>query len=179
MSNNPDNNNGENLGPGPTDSTAPPKAGKFSRRLRNLLWVVIILLIGAVVGAFSFLFIAPHIVFVGGHTPFPFPPFISSKAINALATLIAEHIILSTVSIALLASLLLVYTRTYVQTRANFALGIFVVLLALLFEAILAYPILQLLLGPVSSSEFSSPLPTIASIFTVVAYSVFLYLSLE
>ena len=176
MSSNPDSGN---VNPSPPDSNGTANADTKARSLRNLTWVVVVLIIGAVVGVVAFLLVAPHIVITGGLTPFPFPEFISRRAISALTSLIAEHIILSTVSIALLASLLMVYGKTYQQTRANFALGIFVVLLALLFEATLDYPILQLSLGPVSSSEFSSPLPTLADIFTVVAYSVFLYLSLE
>jgi heme A synthase len=171
--NNPENNN--NISSTPAENQ-PTGNQKSRRRFRSLLWVIIVLLIGIIVGIISFLLIAPHIVYVGP-PPFGFPP--SSGNLGALFTLIAEHIILSTVSIALLVSLVVVYARTYGRTRANFALGIFVVLLALLFEAILNYPILQLLLGPVPKSEFDNPLPTLADVFTIVAYTVFLYLSLE
>lgn len=175
MSDNPDNSGGSPVAAENNQASERKSGGS----LGSLVRVIIILIIGATVGVVSFLLIAPHIIFIGGHSPFSFPPFISSRALGALTSLIAEHIIFSTVGIALLASLLVAYARTYKQTKANFALGIFIVLLALLFEGILDYPILQLSLGPVSASEFSSPLPTIADIFTVIAYAVFLYLSLE
>ena len=41
-----------------------------------------------------------------------------------------------------------VYGRMYVETKANFALGLVVVLIALLAQALLSYPILQGLIGP-------------------------------
>ncbi len=46
------------------------------------------------------------------------------------------HIILSTVGMALLVALIVVYARTYVQTKANFILGLLVVLFALLLQAL-------------------------------------------
>jgi len=87
------------------------------------------------------------------------------------------HIVLTTVSIALLLALLVVYIRMYIETKANFSLGLVVVLLALLVQGLLSYPIVigfigTVSLGPGLSSQF-------ADVFTVCAYAVFLYLSLE
>src|SRR5487761_898442 len=165
-----------------TDSHTPPPSQptdneRARRSFRNLLWVIIVLLIGAIVGIISFLLIAHHLVLRGGPLTF----FGAPMKIGELFTFIAEHIILSTVSIALLVSLVIVYARIYRQTKANFALGIFIVLMALLFEAILNYPILLLMTTPggVPISEFSYSLPTLADVFTIVAYSIFLYLSLQ
>ncbi len=143
---------------------------KASKSFRSLLWVIIVLLIGTIAGIILFLFVASHIIIIGGGPP---PP----GFIAGILTFLAEHIILSTVSVALLISLVLVYGRIYRQTRANFSLGIFIVLLALLFQAILNYPILELyLVNNLGPTAFSSPL---ADVFTIVAYAVFLYLSLE
>lgn len=87
------------------------------------------------------------------------------------------HIILSTISLALIISLIAVYTRSYLQTKANFMLGLLIVLFALLLEGVLTYPLLHLLLtGSVTIDAYYSP---ISDIFTVIAYSVFLFLSLE
>lgn len=87
------------------------------------------------------------------------------------------HIILSTISLTLLLSLIVVYSRSYIQTRANFMLGLLVVLFALFLEGLLTYPLLHLLItGSVTIDTFYSP---ISDMFTVIAYSVFLYLSLE
>lgn len=173
--NNPQDNTGSPTPP----ASQPTDNAKARRSFRSLLWVIIVLLVGAIVGIISFLLIAPHLVIRGGGGPFPF--FGSSMNIGELFTFIAEHIILSTVSIALLVSLVIVYARIYRQTKANFALGILIVLIALLFEAILNYPILLLMTTPggVPISEFSYSLPTLADVFTIVAYTVFLYLSLQ
>lgn len=168
MSNNPENN----VGPSPSVSSPPEE--KRGRALRSLVWVILVILIGAIVGILCFLVIAPNIVVVGGP-----PPFFGSSSVSKLFTLIAEHIILSTIGIALLVSLLVVYGRIYRQTRANFALGIFIVLLALLLQAVLDYPVLQLFAIGIPSSQLHYSLPTLGDVFTIVAYSVFLYLSLE
>ncbi len=169
MSNNPESN----IGSSPSESK--PAEEKHGSGLRGLLWVIIVLLVGAMVGIVSFLLIAPHLGVRGGG-PFPFP---SPSFVMDLFTLIAEHIILSTVSIALLVSLVVVYARIYRQTKANFSLGIFIVLLALLLEAILEYPILQLYISGIPYSELYYSLPALGDVFTIVAYSVFLYLSLQ
>lgn len=76
---------------------------------------------------------------------------------------------------ALLVALIIVYARTYLQTKANFILGLLVVLFALLLQALLTYPvILELETG--FAIEVFSP---VADVFTIIAYTVFLYLSLE
>lgn len=145
--------------------------------MHSLLWVLFILLSGIVVGLALFLAIAPHIAIVE-QTPFgerflPVP--------GSLVAYLAWHIILSTVNIALLVSLVVVYGRTYSQTRARFALGISIVFVALLLESMLSYPLYQLLIGvnPDVWASSSGSSYTLADIFTVVAYTVFLYLSLE
>jgi len=183
-----DNNRNSNNNPDSWTAVPPPDgtSGKQPsegqpherRRLQSLLWVILVLAIGAITGVITFLLIAPDLTLRGF---FPGPP--PSGLMMEIFTRLAEHIILSTISIALLVSLVLVYGRIYKQTKANFALGIFIVLLALLFETILNYPIIQILAaGPrgIPTNElFSSSLTMLADIFTIVAYSVFLYLSLE
>lgn len=87
------------------------------------------------------------------------------------------HVILSTIGIALLIALIVVYARTYVSTRANFVLGLLIFLFALLLQSILTFPVLMDFEAPTYFHfVVSSP---IADIFTIVAYAVFLYLSLE
>lgn len=165
-SNNPD-------GSGVTPSPTGEKSGE-KRSLRSFLFVAIVLLVGIIVGMISFLLVAPHIAFAA-NTPFGqifFPPP------GSIFPFLAWHIILSTVSIALLISLVVVYGKTYSQTRARFALGICIVLLALLLEGILNYPIMQLYFGT-SPDTMSVSTNSIADVFTIFAYTVFLYLSLE
>jgi hypothetical protein len=182
INNNPDHSNRSNNGGGsqpvaqsPVDSDDSSKAGR--RSFRSLIWVFIIILIGIVTGIFSFILITPHIGIVL-KTPvseiiFPLP--------GNLVYYLAWHIILSTVSIALLVSLVIVYTKTYSQTKANFSLGIVIVLLALLLESILNYPIYQVYIGvnPDVWLSGSGSSYFVADLFTIIAYSVFLYLSLQ
>jgi hypothetical protein len=167
-------NNSEGSKISPDGSGSNPPVEKRSKGLRGLLWVIFVLVIGAIIGVITFLVIAPHIVVVGGP-----PPFFGTSPIRDLATLIAEHIILSTVSVALLLSLLIVYVRTYKKTRALFALGLAVVFLALLGEAIFTSPILQLFFVGIPESQLHYWLPDVGDVFTIIAYSIFLYLSLQ
>lgn len=136
------------------------------------LWVPIVILIGIIAGLVTYLLISPYLVF------FPPPRPGQFALLQSLETAIAVQIILTTTSIALLVALVIVYYRTYAHTGANFILGLLVVLLALLLQSVLTYPLVYPLVdnAPWQSTGLSLP---IADIFTVVAYSVFLYLSLE
>ncbi len=86
-------------------------------------------------------------------------------------------IILSTVSIVLLFALLVVYMKILVETKANFALGLVFVFLALLFQSILTSPLVYGALG--QSSGGLGIFLVIADLFKIAAFTVFLYLSLE
>jgi hypothetical protein len=101
----------------------------------------------------------------------PFQPGFGPETFGEL------HIILSTVSVSLLIALLVVYGRTYLETKANFILGLLVVLFALLLQSLTVFPVI---LGIAEHQpilpEFTS---NVADAFTIVAYTVFLYLSLE
>lgn len=86
------------------------------------------------------------------------------------------HIVLTTVEVAMLVALLMVYIRTYSNTRANFALGLVAVLGALFLQTIFSYP---LILGTQGVILVPGTLTTLADFLTLGAYTVFLYLSLE
>jgi hypothetical protein len=138
----------------------PPKKGPTK------LWLPVVLLIGLVMGvALS--------SFVPQTSPFgywEYEPF-------GLQWVVMTHVVLSTVSIALLISLAVIYIRVFAETGARFALGIVVVLVALLIQSLIQYP---LFLGlavafPPDQERFFS----FADIFTIAAYTTFLYLSLE
>lgn len=87
------------------------------------------------------------------------------------------HIILSTIGLTLLVSLIVVYSRSYLKTKANFMFGLLIVLFALFLQSLVTNPLLHLVVtGNVVIDTFYSP---ISDIFTIVAYFVFLYLSLE
>jgi hypothetical protein len=129
------------------------------------LWLPFVLAVGILVGIFLSSFVPQSMPLFWRYAPFGLEP------------VLRFHVVLSTVSIALLVALIAVYVRVYADTGARFALGIVVVLLALLVQSLFQYPLLLGILGPleVAQGRFLS----FADVFTIVAYAVFLYLSLE
>jgi hypothetical protein len=143
---------------GQEESTARRRSalGKF--------WVPIVIFIGTLLGVVSY-----------NLTSYEFPH--RPGQLSGAVIFLTIHIVLSTVGMVLLVSLLIVYSRTYIQTKANFILGLLVVLFALLLQSILTYPVfLELEISTGFVIEVFSP---VADVFTIVAYTVFLYLSLE
>ena len=132
------------------------------------LWVAVVLLVGVVAGILlSDLATLPE----ENRSPFFFrvPVFNPDPWIRL-------HIVLTTVEVALMLSLVIVYIKVYSETRANFALGLVIVISALLLQTVLSYP---LVLGTGGVILVPGLLTTLADFLTVGAYSVFLYLSLE
>lgn len=140
---------------------------KSGLNLVGELWVALVIFIGAVVGVATYKI---------GTEISGFPHFPPGRPVGS-DVFLEFHIILSTIGMALLIALIVVYARTYLQTKANFILGLLVVLFALLLQALLTYPLLlELELPPGYVIAVYSP---VADIFTIIAYTVFLYLSLE
>jgi len=132
------------------------------------LWVVVVLLVGLVVGfPLSDVAVEPFQQRPGFFRLFP--QFNPSNGIRI-------HVILTTVGVALLFALVVIYLRVYLETKGHFALGLVVVLVALLVQAILSYP---LILGTGPVILVPGTLSLVADLFTVAAYTVFMYLSLE
>jgi len=140
------------------------------------LWLPIVLIIGGLLGVLVYQATYPEQEFF---YRFPLPGYdFEYEALRAF------HIILSTMGIVLIIALIVVYMRTYIQTKANFMLGLLIVLFALLLQALLTYQVfldyMEPGIGPpgssIAASNLSSP---IADVFMIVAYAVFLYLSLE
>lgn len=102
----------------------------------------------------------------------PFPHFV-----QRIRNLLILDMILSTVSISLLVTLVVVYAGVYAKTGARFALGILVVMLALLLETVVRYPLVLAYAGkiPISLGPYFSA----ADLLSIAAYTIFLYLSLE
>jgi len=132
------------------------------------LWVVVVLLVGLVVGV-----LLSDLATLPEESREPFfrrvPVFNPDPSIRL-------HIILTTVEVALLVSLVIVYLKVYRETRANFALGLVTVLVALLLQTVFSYP---LVLGTEGVILVPGLLTTLADFLTLGAYTVFLYLSLE
>jgi hypothetical protein len=158
----------------PTVNQGKNPAGKVS----PALWVLFVILLGALVGVLSYVLV----INTFSYYPFMFrgPPGPEGNGFAVFASYLAFHIILSTVSIALLLALIAVYTRTYAKTHASFILGLLVVLLALLIQNLVSYPLLNPFINiePLDLTKFGLASP-VADVFTIIAYTVFLYLSLE
>ncbi len=132
------------------------------------LWVVVVLLGGLVSGV-----LLSDLATLPDQSRAPFfrrvPLFNPDPAIRL-------HIIFTTVEVALMVSLVIVYLKIYSETKANFALGLLIVLAALLLQTVLSYP---LVLGFEGVILVPGLLSTLADVLTIGAYTVFLYLSLE
>ncbi len=85
--------------------------------------------------------------------------------------------LLSTLDLVLLLSLVFVYTRTYFETRARFALGLVVVLVALAFQTFFASSLLFALFG--YGPGGLGPFLVLSYGFAAFALTLFLYLSLD
>jgi len=139
----------------------PPQTGT---RGPTKLWLPVVLAVGVLVGL-ALSYNAPE--------PFRFSRFVSPE----FQEIYLLHTVLSTTSIALLVALTLIYVRVYAQTGARFALGITVVLFALLIQSLIEYPLILGFAGPFPGGQ--GTYLSFADVFTIAAYTIFLYLSLE
>jgi hypothetical protein len=151
-----------------TAPATPPDAPAMSKsRGASKLWVPVVLALGLAIGSLLAQVIP---------TPqYDFGP--DSFFLLSIHYALVLHVLLSTLEVVLLASLVIVYANVYAETRANFSLGILVVMGALLLHSVFSYPLLVNEVGPVLMG--SGLLFPYTDILTIVAYSVFLYLSLE
>ncbi len=148
-------------------TSEPPKKHSYMQKL----WVPVVIVIGLAIGESISILSTSAGEYGPPRGEFGYFPHFQTDPV------LQTHIVLTTVEVALLLALMTIYVRMYVQTRASFSLGLIVMLLALLVEALVSYPLLIGYYGPVSLEPgLSSPS---ADVFTVCAYAVFLYLSLE
>jgi len=144
----------------------PPQPAPAPQRGISRIWVLVVLVFGILLGVLFALTIRMDIREAG---PGQFFLLSIQRALQL-------HVILSTIEMVLLFSLVLVYLKIYNDTRANFSMGILIVLFALLVHSILSFPLTVDQIGPVllgSGAFFPYP-----DIFTIIAYTIFLYLSL-
>jgi hypothetical protein len=149
----------------PTQAAAQPseKGTQISK-----VWVPVILVIAILLGL------------VLGETvslpPYVCPPYYCPPAfLLSVQRALMLHVILSTIEIVLLVSLVAVYIRVYLETRANFSLGLIIVLGALLVHSVLSFPLVLSYLPTLLGSGLFFPY---TDLLTIIAYTVFLYLSL-
>jgi hypothetical protein len=154
----------------------PTKATGAGRRETNAaIWVLIVLVVGVAAGIGLALTVhvpsAPSPRPVPPGAPAPLTPPAPSTAVTQ------EYVVLSTVCLALLIALLVVYARTYRATRAPYVLGLVFFLLALAIATVLDSPLLYTAfgLGPGNLGPFLA----LGELLLAAALSVFLYLSLQ
>ncbi len=145
----------------PTEST--PK----QQRRTSKLWVVVVLAFGIVGGLLLALSIRMET------SEFGPARFLFLSVERALEL----HVVLTTIEMVLLFSLVVVYLKIYSETKANFSMGLLIVLFALLIHSILSFPLTVNQVGPVLLG--SGAFFPYTDLFTIFAYTVFLYLSLE
>ena len=143
------------------------KEAGSKRRISSWVWVLIVLVLGAVVGVMLAAMAPP----AGGPAdPGPAPPGLPSGSYRAAYAL-------SAVDLSLLVALIYVYARTFLETRARFALGLAIFLVALALQTFFGSPVAFVAFG--FGPGGLGPLLSVSYVFETVALSVFLLLSLE
>ncbi|MGD0477461.1 MAG: hypothetical protein ABSB29_04755 [Nitrososphaerales archaeon] len=134
------------------------------------VWVPVILVLAVLLGLVLAETIPSPVCPPGYYCPFGYFYLLSVRGALML------HVILSTIETVLLVSLVTVYIKVYAETRANFSLGLIIVLGALLVHSFLSYPLVVNEIEPVLYGSLFFPY---TDLLTIIAYSVFLYLSIE
>jgi len=132
------------------------------------LWVPVVLIAGVLVGILLSTLPSP----TGGRWPGRGPAW----ALR-FETAADVDVVLSTVSVALLVALVVVYAKTYRVTRASFAFGLTVVLCALAVETVLTSPLVYGAFGEAAGGLATYLL--LANVFKIGAFTALLYLSLQ
>jgi hypothetical protein len=153
--------------PGQATEQSSEKGTRISK-----VWVPVVLVIAVLLGlVLAETIPSPPVCPAGYYCP---PEYFFLLSVRGALIL---HVILSTIEIVLLVSLVMVYLKVYADTRANFSLGLIIVLGALSVHSFLSYPLVVNEIGPVLyGSGLFFPY---TDLLTIIAYSVFLYLSLE
>jgi hypothetical protein len=137
----------------------------------NKVWVPVILILAVLLGL-----VLAETIPSPPACPYPYCPPVYFFLLSIRGALML-HVILSTIEIVLLVSLVAVYIKVYAETRANFSLGLIIVLGALSIHSFLSYP---LVVNDIESILYGSGLFfPYTDLLTIFAYSVFLYLSIE
>lgn len=148
--------------------------------MNAVVTVLLIVVIGAVAGV-VLATAAPAVVPPLSCPPPPSPnaPVVPCPASpqNTGSGYVQAEVVLSTLAMLLLVALLVVYVRTYRDTRAPFMIGLVLFLLALLVETVLTSPFIYTGLGFPPGKL--APFLTIGQLFMDAALAIFLYLSLQ
>lgn len=154
----------------------PPEPPEKGTRISKV-WVPVTLVIAVLLGLVLAQTIPSPPVCPEGYICYPYPGYLYWLSIQRALQL---HVILSTIEIVLLISLVAVYIKVYAETRANFSLGLIIILGALAVHSFLSYPlVVNYVFNDVDPILFGSVFFPYTDLLTIIAYSVFLYLSIE
>ena len=157
--------NGATAEPGQAAQRSSEKGTQISK-----VWVPVILVLAVLLGLVLAETIPSPVCPPGYYCP---PVYFYRLSVRGALML---HVILSTIEIVLLVSLVAVYIKVYAETRANFSLGLIIVFGALSVHSFLSYPLVVNEIEPILYGSLFFPY---TDLLTIIAYSVFLYLSLE
>jgi len=112
-----------------------------------------------------------------GRPPHPEGSFIEPPSPGQLRTYLTIRAIVSTVNAGLAIFLLMVYIGIYLKTRAKFTVGLIIFTITLLLYALTSNPLLVVLVTarPFAFNVFAG----VSELFTTIALTILLYLSLE
>lgn len=143
-----------------------------------VLLVVVIGLVGGFVLALAVPSVVPPVAVCPTPPPPPAPvPVCPSNPQSSGSGYVQVSVVLSSLAVALLVSLLIVYLRTYRETKAPYIIGLVLFLLALLVQTVLTSPFVYTELGLPPGKL--APFLTIGALFMDAALAIFLYLSLQ
>jgi len=144
--------------------------GSTTGRTRGaIVWAPLVLAVGVGLGLLEILLWPTHAATGAGPPP--------GGPAGPPPALVETFALFSAVNLALLAALVVVYARTYAQTRAQFALGLVAFLVVLLFEAVASSPFVFAVFGFAPGNL--GPFLLAGAILESVALVIFLVLSLE
>ncbi|MGA2386815.1 MAG: hypothetical protein ABSG33_09815 [Candidatus Bathyarchaeia archaeon] len=144
---------------------------QMSKRLRLGLIAVILAIVAILATIWALVLIHQHYAFLGRHvTPPGFVP-------GDFQLFYVANTIISTINIALLVILLVIYVNIYLKTRSPFTIGLVIFALVFLVRDLTSSPFVTAIYG--FRAYGLGPFAFLPSLFELIALSVLLYLSVK
>ncbi|HMK94345.1 MAG TPA: hypothetical protein VK536_02985 [Candidatus Limnocylindrales bacterium] len=144
----------------------------MSNRLKLGLIAVVLAIVAAIATVGSLLLIHMHYGFLERRVPPPTHPLPGDFELFYVA-----NAIISTINIALLVILIVIYVNIYVKTRSPFTIGLIIFAVVFLVRDLTSSPFITALYG--FRAYGLGPFAFLPSLFELVALSVLLYLSVR
>ena len=144
----------------------------MSRRLKLGLIVAILAVVAVLATVLSLVLIQQHSAFLERRVPPPLRALPGDFELFYVA-----NTIISTVNIALLVILIVIYANIYVKTRSPFTIGLLIFALVFLVRDLTSSPFVTAVYG--FRAYGLGPFAFLPSLFELVALSVLLYLSVK